>query len=895
MDTDDLTGEVAADDRRFAIRSPMARDGAALLRFWRRLSSVDRRRFLDFERIDEREVASAATSPGGTVLAVVGFDDDRVVGIGRLERVGPDAARFWVVVDHGWRGVGVGTALVRRLADDARAGGVATMVGDVPPGDAHMLGLLSDLGLEYRQQVSARGVLATVELRETEEYLERGLAERREAVRTTLQPLLAPRSIAVVGASDNRESIGGLLWSNLVASGFDGAMYPVNPAHRLVQGTVAMATLSDCPTRPDLVVICTPAVSVLSIVEEAGALGLGAVCVISAGFAEVGAEGLVLQRQVVSTARRHGLRLLGPNCMGLLSGDAPRFNATFSRAFPPKGRLSFVSQSGALGLAALALLDDPQLGIHAFVSVGNAADVSATDVLLYWDDDPETDAILLYLESVPEPPTFGRVARHVSRHKPIVAVKAGRSSAGRRAAASHTAALAAGDVAVQALVRQAGIIRVDTLEELFDVATVLADQPSPSGRRVGILTNGGGPGILVADTCHDSGLLVPELSTGTQRALRDLLPAGASVLNPVDMVATAGAAEYRRCLELLLADDVIDAVIVIFIPPFLTRPADVAREIAAVATSDASAKPIIASFMSADTPPPALAAARVPNFPYPERAASALGRVATWSEWRAEPAGRVVLPDGIDRARARRILTEAVPGAGGWLGSDDTGALLASYGIPMVASRLVGTPEEAAGAATELGCPVVVKLAAPIHKTDVGGVLTGIETAEDAAAAVVSIRAGLVGRTSGYGDEFIVQQQVTDGVEMLVGVSHDPAFGPLVAVGLGGTLVEAVGDVALRMTPLTDRDVESMLRSLKAYRLLSGYRGGRAADVDALKDVVYRIAAMAEDLPTIAEADVNPVFVRADGAVVVDARIRVTGDGKETEARDPGPGGVEAP
>ena len=566
--------------------------------------------------------------------------------------------------------------------------------------------------------------------------------------------------------------------------------------------------------------------------------------------------------------------------MGLANGgpDA-RFNATFSSVFPPPGRLAFVTQSGGLGLAALTLLTGPSLGVSGFVSVGNTADLAVNDLLLYWDDDPGTGLILAYLESVPDPRRFARIARRVSRNKPIVAVKSGRTTAGRRAASSHTAALAAGETAVKALFHQAGVIRAQTLEDMFDIAAVLSAQPVPAGRRVAVLTNGGGPGILVADACEAAGLLVPELSEGIQTALRAGLPPEASVKNPVDMVASATAEDYGRCLGLLGAAEEIDAIIAVFIPSFLTRADDVARQITAAA-ADLPAKPALAVFMTPGPPPASLAGAGLPVFTYPERAAAALGQIARWAEWRAGPAGHIVTPGGIDPARGRTAARKVLSGqpGGGWASVEEAAELLAAYGIPAARSRLVRTPAQAAAAQAELGGPVAVKVAAAIHKSDVGGVALGIDTPQAAADAVTAIRASLTGAgLAEYAGEFLIQEQIRDGIEMIVGVSHDPSFGPLILAGLGGTTVELLGDVAVRITPLSNTDVDEMLRSLRSYRLLTGYRRTPPLDVAAFAELLYRVSNMVEDIPEITELDLNPVFVRQHGAVAADVRIRLTG------------------
>lgn len=874
------------DGRVVTVRPLCAADAVGVEGLWRRLDAPARHRFTRLAHVPVHGAGDVAIPRPGQVAGIVaitpGGVPGRLVGLARYDRTDQETARFLVFVDASWRQTGLGTLLVRQLAEAARHAGIRRLTGDVPKRNAAMLGLLEQLGLEYDEQVTAATVHASFTVQETDAYLDAVLADQRAAARTAAVPFLRPASIALVGASGKPASIGALLLANLLASGFTGPVYPVNPRHPVIQGVTAYPDLASCPQPPDLVLVAVPGPLVPGIVDQAGALGVRAVCVISAGFAETGDEGRARQADLVRHARAAGVRLIGPNCMGLANGgpDA-RFNATFSSVFPPPGRLAFVTQSGGLGLAALTLLTGPSLGVSGFVSVGNTADLAVDDLLLYWDDDPGTGLILAYLESVPDPRRFARIARRVSRNKPIVAVKSGRTTAGRRAASSHTAALAAGETAVEALFHQAGVIRAQTLEDMFDIAAVLSAQPVPAGRRVAVLTNGGGPGILVADACEAAGLLVPELSDGIQAALRAGLPPEASVKNPVDMVASATAEDYGRCLGLLGAAEEIDAIIAVFIPSFLTRPDDVARQITAAA-ADLPAKPVLAVFMTPGPPPASLAGAGLPVFTYPERAAAALGQIARWAEWRARPAGHIVTPAGIDPARGRTVARKVLSGqpGGGWADAQEAAELLAAYGIPSARSRLVRTPAQAAAAQAELGGPVAVKVAAAIHKSDVGGVALGIDTPQAAADAVTAIRASLTGAgLAEYAGEFLVQEQIRDGIEMIVGVSHDPSFGPLILAGLGGTTVELLGDVAVRITPLSNTDADEMLRSLRSYRLLTGYRQTPPLDVAAFAELLYRVSNMVEDIPEITELDLNPVFVRPHGAVAADVRIRLTGSG----------------
>jgi acetate---CoA ligase (ADP-forming) len=874
------TEETLRDGRVVTVRPLRADDAAGVESLWRRLDARSRRRFTDLAHVpSERAGGVALPRPGHAAGIIAITPAGSVAGVARYERTAGDTAGFLVFVDASWRRAGLGTVLLRRLAEVARHAGVRRLAGDLPEGDVAMRGLLEELGLEYTERVTAATVHASFTVQETGAYLDAVLADQRAAARVAVGPFLRPGSIALVGASDRPGSVGELLLANLLTSGFTGPVYPVTPRHQVILGMTAYSDLAACPARPDLVLVAVPAPAVAGIVDQAGALGVRAVCVISAGFAETGGQGRVLQDELLRRARAAGVRLIGPNCMGLLNGGPePRFNATFSAAFPPPGHLSFVTQSGGLGLGALALLNGPSLGISGFVSVGNTVDLTPNDLFLYWDEDPGTHVVLAYLESVPDPRRFARIARRISRHQPVVAVKAGRTGAGRRAASSHTAALAAGETAVEALFHQAGVIRAGTLEEMFDVAAVLSAQPVPAGRRVAVLTNGGGPGILVADACEAAGLLVPELSDDAQSELRAGLLPQASVKNPVDTVASATAQQYGQALRQLGAAEEIDAIIAVYIPAFVPAE-DVAREIAAAAAA-LPATPILAVFLIDGPTPASLSEAGIPVFTYPEEAAAALGHIARWAEWRARPAGHVVTPPGIDPGAGRAVVEGVLTGqpGGGWASAEAAVGLLAAYGIPAARSRLVRTPGQAAAAQAELAGPVVVKIAAAIHKSDVGGVALGITTPQAAADAITAIRTRLSeADLAGQAAEFLVQEQIGDGVEMIVGVTHDPAFGPLVVAGLGGTMVEVLGDVAVRITPLSDTDVDEMLHSLRSYRLLTGYRQSPPLDVAAFAELLHRVSAMVEDIPEIAELDLNPVFVRQHGAVVVDVRVRLTG------------------
>ncbi len=692
--------------------------------------------------------------------------------------------------------------------------------------------------------------------------------------------LLKPRSVAVIGASRRAGSIGNKIFQNLLEAQFKGSVFPVNPQADVISRIKAYPSIIDVPEPVDLVVIVVPAEAVLETAEQCGQNGVKALVVISAGFAENDPAGGERQRKLVAICRRYGMRLVGPNCMGVLNTDpAVSLNATFSHVFPPRGNIAMATQSGALGLVILEHAQNLGIGLSTFVSVGNRADVSSNDLLEYWRDDPDTDVIMLYLESFGNPKKFARLARSISPHKPIVAVKAGRSAAGSRAAASHTGALATVDVAADALFVQTGIIRVDSLEQLFDVSDVLARQPLPRGSRVAILTNGGGPGALAADACAAEGLELPSLSDETLAGLKTLLPVRASLGNPVD-ITDVGAAEYRGALTLLAADANIDAVIVIFIPPVFACPEDVAAVIRELAPEyRRRGKPLLASFMGkrgcvpGTIMPPG--AAGVPSFAFPESAVYALARVRDYSLRREMHRGAIPELSGIDRDKAKQIIDSA---AAGWLPPGDVYSLLGAYGIKALAPRLAKNLDEALAAAEGTGFPVALKIdsATIIHKTEVGGVALGVASPEELKQTYTQMmdKLAVAGRSAEVRG-VTVQKMAGEGVELIAGVTHDATFGPLILFGLGGIYTELFKDSVVRIQPLTDADAQEMVRSVKAFKLLEGFRGAPPADIPAIEDLLLRLSALAEDLPRVKELDLNPVkaFAAGEGYAVVDARV----------------------
>jgi acetyl coenzyme A synthetase (ADP forming)-like protein len=696
-----------------------------------------------------------------------------------------------------------------------------------------------------------------------------------------VEAVLRPHSIAVIGAGRTRGSIGGQLFANLLEGGFGGSICAVNPSADSIQGQPAYASPRDLPEPVDMAVICVPADSVLAAAGEMIERGVGALVVVSAGFAETGAVGAALQAELVALCRQHGVRLVGPNCMGVINTAADvAMNAQFAPIAALPGCIAILSQSGALGLALVHQANAVGLGISEFVSLGNAADLADDDFLALWQADPATELVLLYLESIADPRRFARVCRRLSRAKPVIAVKSGRSAAGARATSSHTGALlGASDVTVDALFGQAGVIRTDTLADMFDVAALLSSQPLPAGRRVGIVTNGGGPGILAADACVAAGLEVPAFSERVRRQLADELPATAWVGNPIDMIASATPADYARAIQIASASAEVDALIVISGPPLGRPPTDLAATIARTAAGLPRRLTVSTVFMSTDAPRAALSSGDmvVPAYDYPENAARALGHAAAYARWRAAPTGSIRAPDESASAKAAAVLRAAEAQASErWLRPAEVRALLECYELPLVPEVSVATPTEAALAAARFGTSVALKATALsiVHKSDAHGVRLGLAGPAEVEAAAIELADTY--RVDGHAvDGFVVQPMIATGVEMLVGVVHDQLFGPIVACAAGGTQAELLRDVAVRITPLTDVDAAQMVRSLATFPLLDGYRGAPRADVAALEDVLLRVSAMVEAHPDIAEMDLNPVIVLPKGAVIVDARVRI--------------------
>ncbi len=857
------------------LRAPGDGDAGAVLEFFSRLSEQSvYRRFHGFPSI-RPETVEPFLDPDwhdrGALIGTMSVDGEgeQVVALANYVRLrDPSRAEVAFAVADSLQGQGVGTRLLEQLAASAAAEGISTFVADVMPDNEPMLRVFADAGFAVSRRLEGGTTEVRFGIVPTEQY--RAAVDERDhvAVAASLTPFFKPKTVAVVGASTRRGSIGGELFRNILDSNFDGIAYPVNPKAVSVAGVRAYPSIADIPDPVDLAVFCVPGDSVLAEAEVAMQKGTKALCVISAGFAETGIEGVRRQDQLLARVRAHGARLIGPNCLGIFSAG-PGLNATFAPHNFRAGNIGFSSQSGALGLAVLERGASRGLGLSAFVSVGNKADVSSNDLLEYWEDDPETDLILLYLESFGNPRKFARVARRVASKKPILAMKGGRTSAGMRAAGSHTAALAGSTTAVEAIFTQGGVIQADSLEELADAAVLLASQPLPQGRRVALLTNAGGLGILCADACSAAGLELPPLSAETRTAMAELLPREASLANPVDMLGSAVGSTYEAVLPLVLADPGIDAVIVLFVPPVVAGADEVAEAVVrGVEHAPKTGKPVLAAFVCDEGIPGCLLrpGSGVAAFEYPESAARALAHAADRADWLRRPAGGTPDLDGIDRPAAQALVASVLESSNdAWLTAPQVRELLGAYGIPLVPERIETTLEGALAAARELGLPVVVKSGVPgAHKTESGGIALDLVTEADVTAAVERI-----------GLPVLVQPMIHGGAELLAGVVQDPTFGPLVAFGPGGVFAELIGQAQFRIAPLSLGDAEDLVLTGKAGKLVEGFRGKPPADAGALVDLVLRLAQLADDVPEVAELDLNPVLGLPDRCVAVDARVRV--------------------
>ncbi len=711
---------------------------------------------------------------------------------------------------------------------------------------------------------------------------------QNRSVVESLKPFFHPRSVAIVGVSRQEGGIGRRVLESLQSGGFTGPIIPVNPHATEIAGLPTFPSLTAILTPVDLAIVAVPANAVLAVIDDCAAKHVPAVILITAGFAETDGAGVSLEQHLREKIRQQGIRLIGPNCFGLMNLDSSaRLNATYTPIIPPVGRVALASESGGLGLAVVTAAQRLNLGVSSFVSVGNHADVTVNDLLEYWEQDQATDVILLYLETIVDPHRFRLIAERVGRKKPVVVMKAGRTQVGQSAAGSHTAALATNETAVAALFTQCGVIRAKTLEEFLALATGVSNQRLPSGRRIGILTNSGGPGVLCADSCAAEGLMVPELSKETQSALAVFLPPTAALKNPVDVIGFASEDQHARAVATMLTADEIDALIIVHVsvraednPPVA---AGILRGIQAVRRTIGKNKPVYICWMAeGDLDRPfTVDGETIPTYPHPEIPAGVISRALAYDTWRQQALGQAPHDSDIDLSMVKSICTKAVSERGsGWLTAEETQAILGAMNLPLVQGTVATSAEEAAKLAQKIGYPVAVKLASLeiTHKTEMGGVHLNLADEQAVRNSFEAIRTRLaqVNKLESM-EGVLVQPMLSGGVEVMVGMSRDPLFGPLIAFGLGGIHVEIFGDVQFCVAPLTDRDATEMVRTIKGYRLLTGYRGQPAVDSKAIEDVLLRISHLVETIPEISELDLNPIFAlpEGQGCKIVDARIRI--------------------
>ncbi len=695
-----------------------------------------------------------------------------------------------------------------------------------------------------------------------------------------LQQLFEPRSVAIVGASSKPGKVGYDILRNMVSSGYQGEVFPVNPHAEEILGRKCYPSLAQIDSDIDLAVIVVPAASVLAVVEEGGAKGIKTAIVISAGFKEAGPEGIERERQLSDLARRLGMRIVGPNCLGVMS-TSNGLNASFAHGMPKRGNVALMSQSGALATAIIDWSIQQGIGYSKFVSFGNGVDIGPVDLLRAWEDDPETSVIVGYVEGLRNGPEFMQVARQVSAKKPVVIVKSGGTQAGARAVSSHTGSLAGSERAYNAAFMQCGIIRAHSVEELFDLAVAFSYQGAPRGRRVGIVTNAGGPGIMATDAVERASLELSGLDPGTISTLRSQLPPASNFYNPVDVLGDADAARYAFGAETLLKDPNVDAVVAVLTPQAMTQPAETATRLAEAA--NASRKPVLGCFMGGDAMTGAAAILndrKVPNYPFPERAVQALAKMAEYSEWKHEPPDEF-LTFKADHEAVKAAFAEARSEGRVNLGEAEARHVLQAYGLAVPESQLAQNAEEAADFAQKIGFPVVMKIISPdiLHKSDIGGVRVGINSRQEAADAfeLMMLRARRYAPEATIRGIF-VQEMIRSGREVIIGSTRDPQFGPLVMFGLGGIYVEVLKDVSFRVAPFGEKHARRMIEEIKSTALLHGARGERPSDIEAIVECLLVVSQMVTDFPEIVEMDINPLKVGEPGAgaVAVDARITIS-------------------
>ena len=863
----------------------------------------------------EQEARRVCREPDSDHAALLAWQDHRLAGVGAYELSGkPGVAEVAFAVPDDMHGRGIASVLLEHLVWRARQRGLEAFTAETLAENSAMLRVFADVGLPAKRRIARETVELTFPLPGGDDeyrlghYLEAVASRESRADVASLRPLLQPRSVAVVGVSRRRATLGRAILHNIVTSGFTGPVYAVNPhapAMKMeMEGVPCVASVEDLPGPVDLAVIAVPPPAVHEVAEQCGRHGVRALIVISESRGAAGAE-------LLATCRRYGMRLLGPSCFGVIMPWIG-LDATFTAGHPVRGVAGLMVQSGGVGIALLEQMSRLGMGVSSFASAGDKYDVSPTDLLTWWAQDEVTQIAVLYVESFGNPRKFAGTARRVAQRMPVLTVIGARSPAGHRAA-SHTAAAATPLAHQEAMFDLAGVIATRSLGELVDAAAMLSCQPLPAGNRVAIIANAGGAAALAADACADHGLQVAQLGAATQRALRALLPPAAVVTGPVDTCAVVTTEAFRACVQEVAADEGVDAVLAVAVP---TAFSDVSAAVAEAVIS----KPLAVAFLDraesvrrlkrlpvplppsgshADTgpaggPPAADPAAAVidvaaaaitgvPCYADPDNAARALGHAVRYRAWRGQQRGKVPELDGLRVDDARTLVTGFLAGSpdGGWLPEASAAELVACYGIPLAATLTAASEQEAAAAAAQLGGPVVLKTEAEglVHRTGAGGVRVDLRTPQEVADGYRMLVAGSGLRLQ----RVLVQPMLEGGVEVMIGVAQEPVFGPLVVFGSGDAATEVPGDHVTRLTPLTDTDAEEMIHAVHATPLLAGDRGAPPVDTAALADALLRVSRLADDLPEVSELDLNPVLARPDGVWCVDARVRIS----PAEPRDP--------
>ena len=836
-------------------------------------SSLRLRFFTNSRKAGHDYVRHLVQGTGDSVLSLVAIVHDRIVGLATAERVTADSAEVAFLVSDTEKGHGIGSLLLEHLAAGCRSRGIERFVADVLSENSPMLRVFIDAGFATTR-TSAEGIVSfEISTSATPRAVDAADAREFQAEARSLQPLLYPKTVAVVGVRRNGGGIGYGVLEAILGGDFRGSLYVVHPSADAISGIAAYTSLTAIPEHIDLAVIAVPATEVLPTVKDAAEAHVSSAVIISSGFGELGPHGARLQHDILRVARDNSIRLVGPNCLGVLSNDPTvRLNATFTRAIPPPGGLAIASQSGGVGIAMLDLARDLELGVHTFVSLGNKADVSGNDLLAAWYDDPAVTGAALYLESFGNAPKFARIARRFAERKPLLAIVGGRSAGGVRAGASHTAAAAAPSVGVDALFAQAGVIACRSAESMARAALLLQQQPLPAGRRLGIVSNAGGVGVLAADAADAHALVVPELSVRLEAELRKQVSGTAGTSNPIDLGAGADADHLTAVVETLLASGEVDTLLVALVATNVTDPVPLTEALQSVRARHPGTPVILVTMGGLDVSRDALTGVTV--FDSPDDAVEAVSCTVRYADWLRTPRDE---PVAVDERRATAAhaaacdLLATAPRGETWLAPEDASALLAPYAL-MPAGEVATNPLAAADAAAEIGFPVVVKVADErvVHKTDRGLVRIGLRSAPEVIAAVRAF-----GKELGREDVPVLVQPVVEGVEVALGVVRDPGFGALVMVAAGGIATGVWNDRVFLLPPIARRDAGRALRSLRIWPLLDGFRGSDRVDIDDLEKVICSLGQLARDVPEIAELDLNPVMATPRGSVLVDVKVRL--------------------